>query len=43
MTFLNFSQLSESVFSPNFSEKHFTRNQAKKFFDWKVFFADQFF
>jgi hypothetical protein len=43
MTFLNFSQLSESVFRPNFSGKHFSRNQAKFFFDWKVFFADQFF
>jgi len=36
MTFLNFSQLLESVFLPNFSE-----NQAKFSFDWKVFFVDQ--
>jgi hypothetical protein len=27
--FLNFSQLSESVFRPNFSGKHFPENQAK--------------
>jgi hypothetical protein len=41
MTFLNFSQLLESVFLPNFSEKHFSENQAKFSFDWKVFFVDQ--
>jgi hypothetical protein len=41
MTFLNFSQLLESVFFPNFSEKHFYENQAKFSFDWKVFFVDQ--
>ena len=29
MIFLNFSQLSESVFRPNFSGKHFPENQAK--------------
>jgi hypothetical protein len=41
MTFLNFSQLLESVFRPNFSGKHFPENQAKFFFDWKVFSVDQ--
>jgi len=39
--FLNFSQLSESVFHSNFSEKHFPKNQAKFSFDWKVFSVDQ--
>jgi hypothetical protein len=43
MTFLIFSQFPESVFHPNFLEKHFSRNQAKFFFDWKVFSVDQFF
>jgi hypothetical protein len=33
MTFLNFSQLPESVIRPNFLEKHFSGNQAKFFFD----------
>jgi len=37
MTFLNFSQLPESVFRPNFPGKHFPENQAKFSFDWKVF------
>jgi len=37
MTFLNFSQLPESVFRPNFPRKHFPGNQAKFSFDWKVF------
>jgi hypothetical protein len=41
MTFLNFSQLPESVFRSNFPGKHFPRNQAKFFFDWKVFSVDQ--
>jgi hypothetical protein len=40
MTFLNFSQLSESVFRSNFSGKHFSGNQAKFLFDWKMFFVD---
>ena len=40
MIFLNFSQFSESVFGPNFSGKHFPKNQAKFFFDWKIFFVD---
>ena len=40
MTFLNFSQFSESVFGSNFSGKHFSKNQAKFFFDWKIFFID---
>jgi len=31
MIFLNFSQLRESVFRPNFSGKHFSRNQVKFF------------
>ena len=29
MTFLNFSQLPESVFRPHFSGKHFPENQTK--------------
>jgi hypothetical protein len=37
MTFLNFSQLPESVFRPNVSGKHFPGNQAKFSFDWKYF------
>ena len=41
MTFLNFSQLPESVFPSNFSGKHFPENQAKFFFYWKVFSTDQ--
>jgi hypothetical protein len=41
ITFLNFSQLLEIVFRPNFSGKHFPENQTKFFFDWKVFFIDQ--
>jgi hypothetical protein len=40
MTFLNFSQLPESVFRPNFPGKHFPGNQAKFFFDRKVFSVD---
>ena len=43
MIFLNFSQFSKNIFRPNFSEKHFPRNQAKFFFDWKVFSVDQLF
>jgi hypothetical protein len=43
MIFLNFSQLPESVFHPNFSRKHFPGNQVKFSFDWKVFSVDQFF
>jgi len=43
MTFLNFSQLSQGVFRPNFSGKHFHENQAKFSFDWKVFSVDQLF
>jgi len=43
MIFLNFSQLSESVFRLNFSGKYFPENQANFFFDWKVFFVDQLF
>jgi len=43
MIFLNFLQFSESVFCPNFLGKHFSGNQAKFFFDWKVFFVDQVF
>ena len=41
MTFLNYSQLPESVFHPNFSGKHFPGDQAKFSFDWKVFSVDQ--
>jgi len=36
-----FSQLPESVFHSNFPGKHFPGNQAKFFFDWKVFSVDQ--
>jgi len=43
MTFLNFSQFSESIFRPNFLGKHFSGNQAKLFLDWKVFSVDQLF
>ena len=43
MTFLNFSKFPESVFRQNFQEKHFSENQAKFSFDWKVFFVDQLF
>jgi hypothetical protein len=42
MIFLNFSQFSENIFRPNFSGKHFPENQAKLFFDWKVFSVGQF-
>jgi hypothetical protein len=42
MTFLIFSQLPEIVFRPNVSGKHFPENQAKFFFDWKLFFVDNF-
>jgi hypothetical protein len=41
MTFLNFSQLSESVFRLNFPGKHFSENQTKFFFDWKMFSVHQ--
>ena len=41
MTFLNFSQLPESVFPSKFSGKHFPENQAKFSFYWKVFSVDQ--
>jgi hypothetical protein len=37
MIFLNFSQLSESVFRPNFPRKHFLGNQTKFSFDCKCF------
>jgi hypothetical protein len=43
MTFLNFSQLPESVFCLNFLGKHFPENQAKFSFDCKVFSVDQLF
>ena len=43
MTFLNFSQLPERIFHPNFPGKYFLENQAKILFDWKVFFVDQLF
>jgi hypothetical protein len=43
MTFLNFSRLPESVFRLNFSGKHFSENQAKFSFDWKVFSVNQLF
>ena len=37
MTFLNFSQLAESVFPSNFSGKHFPENQANFSFTGKCF------
>jgi hypothetical protein len=37
MIFLNFSQLPESVFRLNFSEKHFLENQVKFFLIEKYF------
>jgi hypothetical protein len=37
MTFINFSQLPENIFCLNISGKHFSGNQAKFSFDWKVF------
>ena len=43
MTFLNFSQLPESVVRLNFSGKHYPENQAKFPFNWKVFSIDQLF
>jgi hypothetical protein len=43
MTFLNFSQFSESVFRSNFIGKHFPEDQVIFFFDWKVFSVDQLF
>jgi len=44
MTLLNFSQLPESVFRQNKRKTlSFPENQAKFFFDWKVFFVDQLF
>jgi hypothetical protein len=43
MTFLNFSQFPESVFRPNFSEKHFPGNQVKFSFNWKMFSVDKLF
>jgi len=42
MIFLNFSQLRESVFRPNFSGKHFSRNQVKFFLTEKYFFFTNF-
>jgi hypothetical protein len=41
MTFLIFSQLPESVFRSKIKEKYFSGNQAKFFFDRKIFFIDQ--
>jgi hypothetical protein len=43
MTFLNFSQLLESVFRLNFSGKHFSRNQAKFPLTGKCFLLTNFF
>ena len=43
MIFLNFSQLPESVFHPNFSGKHFSGNQTKFFFTEKYFLFINFF
>ena len=41
MTFLNFFTTFGKCFPPKFSGKHFPENQAKFFFDWKVFSIDQ--
>jgi hypothetical protein len=43
MTFLNLSQLPESVSRSNFLGKHFTENQVKFFFDRKMFSIVQLF
>jgi len=43
MTFVNFLQLSQNVFRLNFPGKHFPENQAKFFFNWKVFSVNQLF
>jgi hypothetical protein len=43
MTFLNISQLPESVLPFKIKGKHFPGNQVKFFFDWKVFSVDQLF
>jgi hypothetical protein len=42
MTFLNFSQLPESVFRPNFSGKHFPGNQANFSLTGKCFSLTNF-
>jgi hypothetical protein len=42
MTFLNFSQLPESVFRPNFSGKHFPGNQANFPLTGKCFLLTKF-
>jgi hypothetical protein len=42
MTFLNFSQLPKNVFRPNFSGKHFPRNQVKFFLTGKCFLLINF-
>ena len=42
MTFLNFSQLPESVFCPNFPGKHFLGNQAKFSLTGKCFLLTNF-
>ena len=43
MTFLNFSQLPENVFRPNFPEKNFPENEAKFFLTGKCFLLTNFF
>jgi len=43
MIFLNFSQLSESVFRLNFSGKHFSENQVNFFLTKKYFLLINFF
>ena len=42
MTFLNFSQLLESVFPTNVSGKHFHEKQVKFSFSWKMFSIESF-
>jgi len=42
MIFLNFSQLPESVFHPNFSGKHFSGNQTKFFLLESIFHLSTF-
>ena len=43
MTFLNFLQFFRKCFPPKIKGKHSPGNQAKFFFDWKVFSVDQLF
>ena len=42
MTFLNFSQLPENIFHPNFLKKHFSGNQANFSLTKKCFLLTNF-